>query len=362
MEKKTSKSLKVLLIGQNFASVINSLAIGFDQIEGVNARAISLDGLISEYNSYSNYFYKTKHSSKSKIPYALSKIIGIIVLIYLLCWCDVVHVFFLTSDTRFKNFERRLVNFFCKRHVVTFMGSEVRDPAISSKENLYYQETFCHPNYEYKNESSALSQSFQKLYSKDNYKLIVWDIEQYIDKALFKDIRIVPHASSNMLASEISLKDESFLVVHSPSAPIAKGTAIIQAGMNKIIAKYPYVKFKILKGISIMEYQRYLAKSDILIDQMIWGGYGIAAQQAMEMGKVVCTYINDSRKILYGSNCPVININKETLYSEIEKLILDNEYMDKVKKASMDYYQNTHSPINVAKQMKDAYLSFFYGN
>lgn len=361
MVKNRTKPLKVLLIGQNFASVINSLSLGFDQTEGVTARAISLDGLVSQYNSYSNYFYRTVPSSTSKLRHLFSKLVGLLVFIYLLCWCDIVHVYFLPSDTRFRGLEQRLIKIFCKRRVVTFLGSEVRVPEISSRDNLYYKDAYSHPDYEYKNESFELSQYFQQKYAKDNYKLIVWDVEGYIDRKLFDDIRIVPHASVNTLPGHQSVLKDYISVVHAPSAPVAKGSAIIAEGIKKILEVYPNVRFTRLSGISNLEYQKKLWESDILIDQVIWGAYGVAAQQAMEMGKVVCAYINEERKALYGMDCPIINITKETFFSELEKLILDADYMNKVKKSSINYYQKTHSPAAVAERMKNAYISFFYG-
>jgi hypothetical protein len=361
---KTNKAkvMKVLLIGQNYASVINSLSIGFDQIEGIKARAISLDRFTSHYNNYGNYFYKTVSSNKGRIPYFLSKFIGFIVFLYLLIWCDLVHVYFLPSDTESKKLEHLLINLFCRRKVVTFMGSEVRVPQIASMKNPYFSEAYSNPLYEYKTETLENSHRIQELYASDNYKLVIWDVESYIDSSLFNDIRIVPHASINSFKPEEITLDSSILVVHSPSAPIAKGTAIIKAAMEEVISNFPNVTFKILEGISNSEYQRYLAQSDILVDQMVWGGYGVAAQQAMEMGKIVCAYFNEDRKVLYGPNCPIVNITKETFFERIEELILQPGYMKKIKEASVRYYQDIHHPKQVANKMKSAYLSFFYGN
>lgn len=362
VEKKTENPIKILLIGQNYASVINSLSVGFDQIQGVKARALSLDRFTSHYNNYNNYFYKTIPSEKGKLKYFLSKAIGLIVLLYLLLWCDVVHLYYLPSDTQARDFEKKLIDFFCKRKVVTFMGSDVRIPAVASERNPYFKDAYENDQYEYKTETAENSHKLQLKYANDNYKLIVWDVESYIDHMLFPDIRIVPHASINHISSFASDAKQKILVVHSPSAPVAKGTEIIKHEMEKVIAKYPHVTFKVLEGISNDEYQRYLSQSDILIDQMIWGAYGVAAQQAMEMGKVVCAYINEDRKLLYGPTCPIVNITKETFFERMEELILRSDYLQEIKQASVRYYQDTHHPKKVANKMKSAYLSFFYGN
>lgn len=362
MNTNKAKVINVLLIGQNYASIINSLSIGFDQTEGIKARAISLDRFTSHYNNYGNYFYKTVSSVKGRIPYFFSKLIGFIVFLYLLIWCDLVHVYFLPSDTESKKTEHFLINFFCKRKVVTFMGSEVRVPQIASMKNPYFSEAYSNPLYEYKTETLENSQRIQRLYASDNYKLVIWDVESYIDSGLFKDIQIVPHASINSIKSTEASLDGSILVVHSPSAPVAKGTAIIKAAMEDVISNFPNVTFKILEGISNSEYQRYLAQSDILVDQMVWGAYGVAAQQAMEMGKIVCAYVNEDRQLLYGKNCPIIIVTKETFFNQLKKLITDVEFMKKTKQASLLYYAETHHPVVVANKMKQAYLSFFYGD
>lgn len=362
VEKKAENPLKILLIGQNYASVINSLSVGFDQTDGVKARAISLDRFTSHYNNYTNYFYKTIPSEKGKWKYFSSKLIGFFILVYLLLWCDLVHVYYLPSDTQARDFEKKLIDFFCARRVVTFMGSDVRVPAVAIEKNLYFEEAYRNSKYEYKTETEENSLALQRKYANDNYKLIVWDVECYIDHTLFKEIRIVPHASINSIKALSSDSNEKILVVHSPSAPIAKGTEIIKFEMEKVVRKYPHVTFKVLEGISNADYQRYLAESDILVDQMIWGAYGVAAQQAMEMGKVVCAYINDDREQLYGPNCPIVNINKETFFERMEALILQPDYRKKIKEASARYYADVHHPKQVANKMKSAYLSFFYGH
>lgn len=361
MKTKIPKPIKVLLIGQNYASVINSLSIGFDNIEGVKARALSLDRFTSQHNNYSNYFYKTISSEQGKLAYFISKAWGLIVFLYLLWWCDIVHVYFITSDTRAKKMEKSWIDFFCKRKVVTFMGSEVRVPEISASRNLHFSEAHNQPDYEYKSETRENSYKVQKDYADEGYKLVIWDVEEYIDKELFKNIMIVPHASKNSLPPA-TRKTDTILVVHSPSAPVAKGTAIISLAMQKITDKYPQVSFKILTGMSNKEYQQRLSESDILIDQVIWGAYGVAAQQAMEMGKVVCAYVNDDRILLYGGHCPIVNVNKDTLYGEIEKLINDPIRLDKLKQESVIYYNDMHRPEQVAAKMKNAYSTFFYGS
>ncbi len=61
--------------------------------------------------------------------------------------------------------------------------------------------------------------------------------------------------------------------------------------VEKLKEKNIPFEFKLLKNIPNEEYQQLVMEADIYVDQLIWGGYGVAAQQALQMGKVVVAYM-----------------------------------------------------------------------
>lgn len=344
----------ILLIGQNYASVMNSLALGLKE-KGLNVRATSFELSRSKYNNYSQFYFKLKAEKYNLITYWFTMLQCTFMLVRLLCWADTVHVYYIPRLWKYRKLDLWLINLLSRNKIVTFMGSEIRQPEITIERNLYFKQAFENPGYEYKGENAIDSYKLQRLYSRCNFKAIVWDTEEYLFKELFPRIFIVPHASANTLKTVVSSNiNSNLLVVHSPSAPIAKGTPLIIAAMEKVCSAFPDVEFKLLHNISNEKYQETLCKADVLIDQVVWGAYGVATQQALQMGKIVMAYLNPYRASLYGE-CPVINITIETIEQEIKKLLVDPLKKVSIAKQSVQYYQKVHSPIAVAEKVLTVY-------
>ena len=103
--------------------------------------------------------------------------------------------------------------------------------------------------------------------------------------------------------------------------------------------------------MSNQEYQETLGKADILIDQMIWGSYGVAAQQALQSGKVVVGYLLEDRvEKIFENNCPIVNATIDTLFTTLTSL-LDKEDLDDMEQKSVLYYERLHTPLAVAKRL-----------
>ena len=103
------------------------------------------------------------------------------------------------------------------------------------------------------------------------------------------------------------------------------------------------------------EYQRILLEADIYVDQLIWGGYGVAAQQALQMGKVVVAYMNPEILKLFEGDLPVQNATINNLAEVLEKLITNRELREQISTQSLLFYETTHEPGNVAKKMLATY-------
>jgi hypothetical protein len=230
---------------------------------------------------------------------------------------------------------------------------------------LYYNYAYNNLKYEYKYESKELSFNTQKKYSEKGFSLIIWDVGSYIDKALFSSWFTIPHASINLYISKKSItpiEHKSILIIHGPTAPVAKGTEMIVKAVEPLLKKFTNIEFKLLKDLSNKEYVELCQKADIIIDQLVWGGYGITTQQNLELGKIVLCYLNAERVKLYGEDCPVVNVNKNTLTIELEDLINNSDRRIDLGQRGKEYYAKMHHPISVASKMKQAYTSIIYGN
>lgn len=342
------KGLRVFLYGGNPASVMNSLAIGLKK------KQCEVKGYTFFSSKYINYseleilsmFPDRRLWEKVKWKFSFyAKITKAIV------WADVVHVFWdCNSYIRFLSW------FLRKQRVVTFVGSEIRIPGVSLKYNPYFHLAYQSPQYEYLAlESREQSLARQKQFARFGFNVVVWDTFHYLDSRICKKVFIIPHASVNTIQDKPN-KGEGIHIIHAPTAPVAKGSRFVVEAMENVQKKFPEVKFQLLKNVTNEQYQNALAECDILLDQFIWGAYGVATQQALEMGKIVVCYLNDSiAEKIYPSDIPIQNASVDSLEEKIAKLLEARNEWSNLSKRSKEYFQKVHSPEAVAEKMLQVY-------
>lgn len=342
------KKPKVLLIGNNYASVLNSLTIGFEEI-GVPVKAVSLDFERSKYNNYSKVMAPLPNGHPDKFWQIFYKIKGFFVLIRYLFWCDVAHIYGYFNPATFW-----VISKIAKYKFITFLGSDIRDPEKELAINPYYKDAYFNEKYEGKAESPKDLTWLSHL----KFKFIAWDMEMFLDRDIVGEVGIVPHASLNkedIINIQKAQVNKKVSIVHSPTAPVAKGTEFIIAAIEKLKEKNIPFDFKVLQNLSNKEYQKILNEADIYVDQLIWGAYGVAAQQALQMGKVVVAYLTPERIKMYGEGMPIQNANIDNLAEVLEKLILDKSMREKISIQSVEYYKKMHKPERVAFKMLATY-------
>lgn len=342
-----------MLYGTNCASVLNSLTIGFKK-NNIPVKSVSFDYKRSLYNNYSEIICICSDNYPGKMKQFLYKVKGLVILIRYLLWCDLIHVYGNCSKLSYW-----LMAKLAKYKFVTFVGSDIRMPEVELATNPYFKYAYYNDGYEYKQESKNNSKSVVHYLESLNYGIIVWDTEKFIDRKIMSKVGIVPHASINNNPQNNIIKntytEKKVLVIHSPTAPVAKGTEFVLKAIEKLKRKNISFEFRLLENIPNEQYQQIIMEADIYIDQLIWGGYGIGAQQALQMGKVVITYMTPERIKMYGENCPIQNATIDTLPQVLEKLILNSDLRKQVCRQSVLYYEKMHKPEKVAEKMLNTY-------
>ncbi len=346
------KKPKIFLFGVNSASVLNSLTNGFKQT-GIPVKSLSFDFKRSSYNNYDLVECICTNNNPGKLMIAYYKLKGIIKIIKYCFWCDVIHVYGGISKLPFL-----IISKIVKFKYVTFVGSDIRNAAIELTINPYYKYAYNNDKYEYKlPEESNDPIAVQKYLARLNFKFIVWDIYYFLDKNIIGEFQIIPHASANIDRenNNYMAPNKKPLIVHSPSAGIAKGTQFVLDAVEKLLAEKIEFDFRLIENISNAAYQQLLSQCDIYVDQFIWGAYGVATQQALQMGKVVVCYINKPQLQIYGDEVPIQNATIDNLAEILEKLIKDPDLRNEIGKKSIAYYNKMHSPEAVANKMIKAY-------
>ena len=155
--------------------------------------------------------------------------------------------------------------------------------------------------------------------------------------------------------------------VNNPSAPIRlfigiskqrstyKGTDIMLQAAQSIAEKYPQkVELKIANGIPFSEYQQLMNHCDVLLDQLYSYTPAMNALLAMSKGIIVVGGGEpENYEILHERELrPIINVlpNYESVYHELEQLILHPERIPELKRQSVEYIKKHHDYVKVAMQ------------
>lgn len=140
-----------------------------------------------------------------------------------------------------------------------------------------------------------------------------------------------------------------------------KGTDIMLKAALDIRSKYAHrMKLNIAEGVPFAEYQQLMEGSDAILDQLY--SYTPSMNPLLAMSKgIICIgggepenyEIIDERELR-----PIINVQPtyESVYHELEQLVLHPERISELKRQSVEYVRRHHEYIKVARQYEKLYL------
>lgn len=346
--------MKILLIN-NVASFHSTLAHSLNKLENVSAKYIttSKHHYVSE-NEFGTYI-PLYVSKKKPFAFLLHKLTFKRRIKKLIQWSDVVYYLW---DSLLEEEDLKLAYSLGKPIFIEWMGSDIRDPEKLRKINPWFDETF-DKGYEYKDlESSDRKNGVQLKFS--NYKaqaLAAPEMKLYIredlfplPKTLFQRIEIKKFSPA---FPEISIQRPK--IVHSPSAPIAKGTPTIEKVISELKETHDF-DFVYLHGMSRDQVLKEMQTADIFLDQIICGGYGMAACEAMAFGKpVMCYLLPELFELGLPLDCPIINTDPGNLKENLVRLLSDPGLRNQTGIKSRNFIEKYHDSDKIAAQLVDIF-------
>jgi hypothetical protein len=137
-----------------------------------------------------------------------------------------------------------------------------------------------------------------------------------------------------------------------------KGTDIMLQAAQDLHDKYPHrMKLNIAESVPFAEYQRMMDGSDAILDQLY--AYTPSMNPLLAMSKgIICIGGGEPEnyEIIHETELrPIINVGPtyESVYQELEEMILHPERIPELKRQSIEYVQKHHDYIKVAKQYVD---------
>ena len=141
-----------------------------------------------------------------------------------------------------------------------------------------------------------------------------------------------------------------------------KGTDIMLKAAEAVLAKYPErMSLQKAEGVPFAVYQQMMNNSDIILDQLYSYTPSMNSLLAMSKGIVVVGGGEpENYEIIHEEELrPIINVqpNYESVYHELEQLVLHPERIPELKRQSIEYVKRHHDYVKVAQQYIDFYQS-----
>lgn len=154
----------------------------------------------------------------------------------------------------------------------------------------------------------------------------------------------------------------AFFIGISRSRSQYKGTDIMLRAAQNLQERYgERMKLTVAEGLPFSEYQRQLEGADAILDQLY--SYTPSMNPLMAMSKgIICVGGGEPEnyEILNETELrPIINVQPsyESVYHELEQLILHPERITDLKRQSVEYVRRHHDYLSVARRYEQLYLS-----
>lgn len=343
--------MRVLLLPVNIASDISHKVRSLRNI-GVEARGFSIAESAIQTSDEVKFFYLDYSEGKAA---RIRRMKVFAQMWSLIAWADVLH-WIADANVFAEKWNYKFLRWINKPGVVQWMGSDIRVPQIDFPANPFYGRAF-EEDYEYSTESADVSRANQQFASALGfYPLEFIGLEQFIDRKLFpKRFRTwqsivlsehVPHFPATVKTRP--------LVLHSPSAPVAKGTKYVLRAVENLKSRYDF-DFKLIQNMERREALKIMSECDVYIDQLILGAHGYAAVEAMAFGKPVVCYINPLTGKNYPADLPIVNANPDNIEEKLENLIQDAGFRNEIGRKSRAYVEKYHDEQKIARELLKIY-------
>ncbi len=328
---------KVFLGLENIAGIFTSLNKGFEQ-NGITADFYSL-------NEH-KFGYKTDKVIKYSGNTIIRKVQKVILLTKLLFKYN--YFIFDSTGSLLPNFKDiNLFRFFGRKTMVIFTGCDIRLP---EKVEKFKWNPCRNCSDDYKNFVSCVLETKPDKIRKieDKFDILLSAEEaagslgrKYTETLFPIDIEKFTYFGSNPIGK---LK-----ILHAPSNQEYKGTKFILEAIEKLKSEFEF-EFNVINNVKAEELYKEIEKSDLIIDQMLVGFYGLFSIESMAMGKPVVCYIREDIANRSPKDMPVINANPDTLFNVLKEILMNPGKLPEIGKRSREYAENYHDAKIIAKQ------------
>jgi hypothetical protein len=270
-------------------------------------------------------------------------------------WADVIHWYFGARALPW-GLDLAYLRALRKPAIVEWLGSDIRIPEVECQDNPYYASAF-QKGYEYASESFKKSCHVQRRFARAGFaSMTSIGLLPHMQTDLFPKIYVLPQrlVLSDYVPAYPDPAISRPLVLHSPTAPVAKGTPAVLEAVERLKGRISF-DFQIIHGVPRQEALQMVQKADIFLDQFVSGEYGMATLEAMALGKPVVCYIKPSMVGKYPPDCPIVNANQDNLREVLESLLNKGRVRHEIGRESRTYVEKYHDAAVLAHKLVEIY-------
>lgn len=344
--------MRILHLPHNIASQISVTVRALHDL-GVEARGVVFNNATIQNTSGVENFQPTPHPSPllrgletlkwwAKVQSAIR-------------WAEVVHWHFHWSVLT--GWDVRLAQMLRQKRFVEFWGSDIRIPEIEAADNPYYAQVMGQHEY-VRMESLEASRRRQTHFARAGATAIVAEASMaaYLQRDIFPQYQMVRQRVylSDYTPAFPDPAHARPLLIHSPSAPIIKGTAAVKAAVAALSPVRTF-EFQLVQNLPHAQAKALLQTCDVFVDQFVLGGYGLAALESLAYGKPVVAYIKPSMVRHYPADLPIVNATQETLPDVLSELIQNGKLRRELGEQGRAYVEKYHDAHKLAQQLLEIY-------
>lgn len=348
--------MKVLHLPTNIASQMSVTVRALREI-GIDARGLVYGENRSDAPTGLEYFQplsRRRHPFRSTIRTArwwriMSKAMR---------WADVIHWHFNNSTLPLDG-DLRYAAHLGKARVVEFWGSDIRRPQLTARDNPYASQMYA-ADADAGRGRGQRSLRTQRRFARYGFSCILpgEELRPHLVEGLFPSLW--------MTRSRIMLDDYEPrypkpdaprpLVVHSASNTARKGTNAVLAAIQHLKNTCPVgFDFELINNVSHQRSLELARRCDLFIDQFTAGAYGLAAVEAMALGKPVVGYIMPGLRKQLPPDFPIVDAMQENLAEVVGSLLVGGHRRTRLGRAGRAFVRRHHDALDIAREMAGYY-------
>lgn len=146
-----------------------------------------------------------------------------------------------------------------------------------------------------------------------------------------------------------------FTIVHAPTDRRIKGTEYVVKSIDNLKKKGLNIELKLIENMTHEETMRLCLNSDLAVDQLFVGSYGLFAAETMALGVPTVCYLRDDLIGKYDEEPPLINARYDNIEDVIHWAYKNQDEIKRIGKSGFDYARKYHHPSQIAMTCLEYY-------